>query len=498
MITYETIKIIAKDHGIKVADLCALAPKNDPFYTGRPSEILAARWFADLYQQFQYGAGVHLRRIHYRIVSQETAITRPDGTLYLNTQRDWDYLNEASKWARYLNLVLPDRFVDRRNPEAILYAQHYPPGHFFYEDPSPGYELLDATGDDLETYRLPQLPQLPNLPNDLPLRPALQPQGYDGIQQAYHLEVWCEKTTMNDVLEPICAAYNANLVTGAGEMSITSCVEFLKRVRASNKPARILYISDFDPAGLGMPISVARKIEFFQRNKGFGDLDISLQPLALTADQVAEFNLPRVPVKDSDLRKATFEANHGEGQVELDALESLYPGELHNLVRTALDQYYDHTLTRRARQTKANLKEHLDQLAEEVYEDYEDDLDDLAEDYQGLLNNYFTTQEKFDRLIADFQPDLDQYQETLAGLRARIENLYSRLSDALQERAAQIDLGELYPLPEPDLPPEPDNLLYDSSRDFIRQLVVYKAYRAGVDFNGNNLNGSDPLNGADL
>lgn len=44
MITYETIKQLAKDSGVSIADLCALNPKNDPFYTGRPAEVVAAEW----------------------------------------------------------------------------------------------------------------------------------------------------------------------------------------------------------------------------------------------------------------------------------------------------------------------------------------------------------------------------------------------------------------------------------------------------------------------
>jgi len=349
MINYDTIKATAKEHGLRVADLCALAPKNDPFYTGRPSEIKAATWFADLFQQFQYGTGVHLRRIHYRIVSQKRPIPRPDGQPYQNTEKDWNYLNEASKWARYLNLVPPDNFVDRRNPEAIIYAKWPKPNDFIYDDPTPRYSVNDTYDENLNTfYDLPDLPTLPDLPARLPVEPFFEVRGYAGIQQAYHVEVWCEKTTMNDVLQPLCLTYNVNLITGAGEMSITSCLEFLKRVENAERPARILYISDFDPAGLGMPISVARKIEYFQRNEGYGDLDIRLQPICLTSEQVADYDLPRVPVKDSDLRKANFEATHGRGQVELDALESLHPGTLRRLVTGQIRRYYDPTLRSRA------------------------------------------------------------------------------------------------------------------------------------------------------
>jgi len=77
---YNTIKEMAKDQGIRINDLLALAPKNDPFYVGRDGEVTAAEWFADLWRQFGYTTGVHLRRVHYQVVSQDPPVLRPDGT----------------------------------------------------------------------------------------------------------------------------------------------------------------------------------------------------------------------------------------------------------------------------------------------------------------------------------------------------------------------------------------------------------------------------------
>lgn len=47
---YQTIKQIAKDQGLRVADLLALASKNDPFFTGRPAEEKAAQWFTAFFK----------------------------------------------------------------------------------------------------------------------------------------------------------------------------------------------------------------------------------------------------------------------------------------------------------------------------------------------------------------------------------------------------------------------------------------------------------------
>jgi hypothetical protein len=87
------------------------------------------------------------------------------------------------------------------------------------------------------------------------------------------------------------------------------------------KPTRIFYSGDFDPAGDSMPVAVARQIEFWLQDYAPG-ADIKLTPLALTRDQVITYQLPRIPIKESDARKAGFEERYGAGAVELDALEA--------------------------------------------------------------------------------------------------------------------------------------------------------------------------------
>jgi hypothetical protein len=118
---YEDIKRIAKDSKLKVTDLLALAPQNDPFYAGSAAGVEAAEWFADLWRQFGYTGGVHLRRVHYQLVSQKGA-TKPNGLPYENTENDWTYLCNAGKYARYLRLIDPLAFVDRRNPEPHVFT----------------------------------------------------------------------------------------------------------------------------------------------------------------------------------------------------------------------------------------------------------------------------------------------------------------------------------------------------------------------------------------
>src|SRR5206468_12551282 len=100
--------------------------------------------------------------------------------------------------------------------------------------------------------------------------------------------------------------------TASGEISATHCYRLIKRSKASGRSVRILYISDFDPAGLSIPVACARKIEFFVRRDGL-DLDIQVRPVALGHQQCIDYRLPRTPLKKTEQRAARFEARYGEG-----------------------------------------------------------------------------------------------------------------------------------------------------------------------------------------
>ena len=78
------------------------------------------------------------------------------------------------------------------------------------------------------------------------------------------LELWVDKSTVNDVLEPICRARGVNLIVGKGYASITGIVGFLKRAEHCGRPVRVLYISDHDRNGRSMPPAAARQIEFWR------------------------------------------------------------------------------------------------------------------------------------------------------------------------------------------------------------------------------------------
>ena len=145
-----------------------------------------------------FGAGTHLRRIHYLIISQPLPIPMPDGKPYENTERCWQNLCDGGRDARYLRLVRAEDFVDRRSKEVIF-----------------GSLKLQSENADIRVYGMYDtqitLPDTPWLSLKEPI-----------IPQKYHIAMIVEKTTMDDIIEPFTDEYGVDLYRCTGEISLNS------------------------------------------------------------------------------------------------------------------------------------------------------------------------------------------------------------------------------------------------------------------------------------
>ena len=446
---YNSLKEWAKSAKVKVTDLLALAPQNDPFYVGTPASVEQATWFANLWQRFNYGNGVHVRRVHYQTISQDPPVLMPDGQPYVNTLECWQYLVGASKQARYLGLVDPYSFVDKRNPDAEVYSS------WTTED------RLEVTLPTMPDESLPDFPDLPSIY----FSPARTP-------QAYRLEVWAEKSTMNDVLIPWCQRYGATLQCGLGELSITAVTAFINRCKADNRPTIVLYVSDFDPAGRSMPVAIARKIEFFTVGSS---VQVQLYPVVLTPDQVSLYRLPRTPIKESERRGAKFEMRFGEGAVELDALEALHPGELDKtLTRFILDaRFFDASLSRQDYYRGLDFRALLEAIetAPTHRQQYADLLDSLE-----AIETAPTHRQRY----ADLLDSYNGLRERMALEYAAIREDFNALALEVQEDLTS-QLPEFPALPTPATAAPSVEPLLDTSRDYMTQLAYYRQWQGKED-----------------
>jgi hypothetical protein len=431
---YFTIKREAKRSGRSVKDLIALGNVNDPFYIGQPACAERGRWFADLWGSGAMGNRTHLRGIHYILISGETAILMPDGRAFENTDLCWNFLAQASKAARYLGLVDARLFRDQKSR----------PAQIFTEESAAALPLIEISSD--EYFFDIGVPVFPD-------PPTYEIERFSGVQK-YLIEIWIEKSTMSDELEPLCKRYGCNLVTGVGELSISQCVALVDRIVAADRPCRVLYISDFDPGGKSMPVAVSRKIEFYQRNE-FPDIDVQVNQILLTEDQCRKYKLPRTPLKDSERRGAKWEEKYGEGATELDALEALYPGEFSKIVRTEIERFFDTSLVDRCDRAYVDISEELDAIQEEIMAEYDDEINDLRAEYDEV-------KEKFE---AEVRP-----------LMARIASCWHAITTEMEAA----DLPDIdVPVAELDHENEWQEPLYDSGRDYEKQIAAYKRFQNG-------------------
>ncbi len=119
------------------------------------------------------------------------------------------------------------------------------------------------------------------------------------------------------------------------------------------RPAILLYAGDLDPSGEDIDR------DFIERTGCWSQVI----RIALSWEQVEEYQLPVAPGKDTDSRAARFIERHGQlMQVELDALE---PGDLRALYQEAIDQYWDTSAYQAALEREAEDQELLARIAAE-------------------------------------------------------------------------------------------------------------------------------------
>ena len=130
-----------------------------------------------------------------------------------------------------------------------------------------------------------------------------------------YVEIWLEKDALAGVVYP---------VTGTFDVPLMGAAEYISELTV---PTFIYHLGDFDPSG----VNAGEKIEATLREMA-PDADITFRRLAVTPEQIVEWNLPTRPTKKSDTRSKNF----GEISVELDAIE---PNRLRRLVQQAIKQH---------------------------------------------------------------------------------------------------------------------------------------------------------------
>src|SRR6516162_3492677 len=145
---------------------------------------------------------------------------------------------------------------------------------------------------------------------------------------AAYVEIWLEKDALAGVIYPVTSMYDVPLMVARGYASLSFLYSAAEYINTLAVPVYIYHLGDFDPSG----VNAGEKIEETLRDMA-PDADIVFERLAVTEEQITDWDLPTRPTKASDTRAKAFGSTLS---VELDAIE---PNQLRALVQEAIERH---------------------------------------------------------------------------------------------------------------------------------------------------------------
>lgn len=408
-------------------DLTVLSPSNDPYRLDTPANHRLGQWLRDAMAStglLTRPTPIHNRGVFYTLVARGNFVG-PDGAPFVNDADCWELLESASKAARWLGYVPWTAISDARNAEPIIreHESEYRPKRWHAVR-----GLIGASFDPID---------VESIAASVWLSPPK-------IQQPFHIVFWGEKTSLGDVLEPLSARFSADLYLPSGETSDSQLALMGRVGETDGRPMVVFVFADCDPAGYQMATSIGHKLRAL-RDSQHPDLKFEVHAPALTVPQVKRLGLPSTPLKDTERRADGWRARYGIEQTEVDALATLQPRVLRDIVIKAATPFYDSSLF--ARCQAANSK---------------------------WLNE---AQSRFDSAFADV--GFADHRERIGELSSEIEGEIA----ALKERVAsvKIELPDVE-IPEPELAADRPEPLVSSEMalaDAIKALRARKDYTIG-------------------
>ena len=177
--------------------------------------------------------------------------------------------------------------------------------------------------------------------------------------QPVYVEAWVEKDALIDVVEQASEAEDIACFSCRGYVSQTAMWEAANRFkRAGSRRLVLLHFGDHDPSGIDMTRDIQDRLNVF-------GADVKVERIALTMDQVREYNPPPNPAKLTDSRCEDYIANYGHESWELDALE---PPVLAALIKEHVAPYRDQEMWYKVLKKEEEEREALEEVAEVMKE----------------------------------------------------------------------------------------------------------------------------------
>jgi hypothetical protein len=154
------------------------------------------------------------------------------------------------------------------------------------------------------------------------------------LESPVRVEVWVEKDAMAGKLKPVVRdEYGLDLYVSRGFASETYLQEAGAHIRSDGRPTYVYLLTDFDASGMGIAETVEERLAQMAY-----PVDVFVERIAATPNQIEEYALITQPVTRSDTRARNFIQRFGTETVELDAIPA---SEVRRLVREAIERHMD-------------------------------------------------------------------------------------------------------------------------------------------------------------
>lgn len=262
------------------------------------------------------GYVVTLRQLYYQFIARDLFPSSWIDTAYnLREHLDPDTKNTVKNYAKLGDIISDGRVGGLIDWDAIEDRGRQPDSHSEWDN------LRGLVESALNSYRLPRW-----------------------RDQKTYVELWTEKDALSGVLQPIAYEYHITLMANRGYSSMSAMYESAQRIRRAcigytekklmwNRLPIIFYVGDHDPSGLDMVRDIKTKLLLFGVKE-----DFLLEHIALTMEQIRDFNPPPNPAKITDPRAKKYIEEFGDESWELDALS---PEDLGAIVRRGIDATFD-------------------------------------------------------------------------------------------------------------------------------------------------------------
>ena len=156
--------------------------------------------------------------------------------------------------------------------------------------------------------------------------------------QEHHIEVWCEAAGMLPQLHDVAKPFSVPVYSSGGFDSLTAKKDLAERICLNEKPTVILHLGDLDPSGVSIFDSVAEDVAaFVEADRPWGTITVAFERVALTPEQVREYDLPTAPPKATDSRSKGWDGGTCQ-------LEALPPNVIADILREAIERHINHEM----------------------------------------------------------------------------------------------------------------------------------------------------------